>query len=82
MRQESFIGNHSPRIVVVDTCDYIRVTMRELTWHMVDHERTNFRVDVGDSVKYAVSMRKQKLVDTKPRSAQDYENMFKANLAY
>jgi hypothetical protein len=82
IRQESFISSYAPRIVVVDSCDYIRVAMRELTWHMVDHERSNFRVDVGDAIKYCVSMRKQKLVDTKAKSQQDYDNMFKANLAY
>lgn len=82
VKQESFINTYAPKIVVVDTCDYIRVAMRELTWHMVDHERSNFRVDVGDAVKYAVSMRKQTMVDTRERTQEDYDNMLKANLAY
>jgi len=54
---ETFIGEESrPRLLFFDNCVQAIETANSLTWKMVRHQRNDWRVDMGDALKIAVSM--------------------------
>lgn len=51
------IGEKSaPRLLVFDNMKHVREALLRLTWRMVDRERDNYLVDVGDAIKYMASV--------------------------
>ena len=54
---ETFIGEESrPRLLFFDNCVQAIETANSLTWKMVRRQRNDWRVDMGDALKIAVSM--------------------------
>ncbi len=55
--QDDFIAQTPlPKLMVTENCEQIRKTLLNLSWRMVRRQRNNWMVDVGDSLKIAVSM--------------------------
>jgi len=54
---ETFIGDEAkPRFLVFDNCVQAIDVLNTLSWKMVRHQRNDWRVDLGDAIKIAVSM--------------------------
>ena len=54
---ETFVGEEAkPRFLVFDNCVQTIEVLNSLSWKMVRHQRNDWRVDLGDAIKIAVSM--------------------------
>lgn len=55
--REGFIGDEpTPALLVFDNMVHHRQMLQHLTWEMVDKDRDNYLVDVGDALKYMAGM--------------------------
>lgn len=78
MQHDNFLhGMVLPRLLVFDHLTYARKALLQLTWHMVDHSRDNVLVDVGDSIKFMMSVVREVNVQRVPNV-----EVFKPRLAY
>lgn len=59
--QDSFLTDRPPvpGILVTENCEQVIHTMQNLTWKMVQNQRGNWMVDVGDALKLMRSVVKQ-----------------------
>lgn len=79
MESDDFIRSRStPKLLVFDHCTWSRDALLKLMWRHVDKERNNPLVDVGDAIKFMVSVRTHAGV----RMTIDAESLFKPRLAY
>lgn len=61
-----------PRLLVAESCEYVRSAMQSLSWKMVRHQRDKWEVDVGDAVKILVSVvRKHMAAQGAPVEAEE-----------
>jgi hypothetical protein len=72
-------GGLMPRLMVFDNCHFVVEAMTKLTWKMVDSQRDNYLVDIGDMIKFLVSV--IRMVEEMAPSATEMD-MFKPRLAY
>lgn len=54
--RDTFIGEKpAPKLLIFDHLVQVRETMLKLTWKMVESQRDNWMVDMGDAIKIALS---------------------------
>lgn len=66
-----------PRLLIFDHLVHTRAMLQRLTWEMIDKDRDNYLVDVGDAFKYMASVIRGVTVQTAPS-----DDIFTPVLAY